>query len=231
MKNKWMFLLLTPLMPLSAAYPIYDEEYDASYDLEMNTHQEVIASESYVDDWEQEVAGEVNEDSLAYENEAQEEEVIATPQMRSRNKAKAPAYKRQSTQSAKRHNSRSSGQSSPSARSRVKDVRQNSDRPRVTHRGQEPGNYRNQGQIEADSQMEEPAYEPAEEPRYKSSKIQKAPAKVKKKTGAAEKKTGQVQRPSSKREQQKGIKAKSYRHSLKKLEKRSSHPGKRPVSE
>lgn len=220
MKKSWMFLLLTPLMSLSAAYPIYDEEYDLNYDIE--EQDEAVSSSTYADEWQQQ-----QDDSIAYEDEAQEEEVLAAPQKRSRSQENSPsAKKKQSTAPAKRSSAKTgrSVQGNTSARSKLRDARENTNRPRVTHRGKESSNYPNAGQIEADAQMEEPAYdEPSEPARNSSSKARKAPA-------ASEKKTGQMERRSS--ANQRSVKAKSYRKSLKKVEKTTKpHPGKRPMGE
>lgn len=226
MKKSWLYLLLTPMISLSASYSIYDEEYDLNYDLE--EHEEVVSSPTYADEWEQEIA---QEDSMVFEDEAQEEEVLAAPQKRSgRTERNSPAAsKKQPNASSKRSSAKSgrSVQGATSARSKLRDARENSNRPRVTQRGQKSGSYPNAGQIEADAQMEEPAYdEPSEPSRNPPSKSRKAPTASEKKTGQ----TGQIERRSS--ANQRAIKAKSYRKSLKKVEKTvKPHPGKRPQGE
>ena len=242
MKKTWLYLLLTPLIPLSAAYPIYDEEYDTSYDIELNAQEEAIASESYSDEWNQGVAqDEFNEDSFVYDDPAQGEEVFSTPQRRSKSqnsgdlslgqgreqrapKAKAAApsnQKRQAASNSKRSpvkNNRSTIQGNTS-RSKMKDARQNSNRPRVTQRGQEQNNPYNAGQIEADAQ---------EEGSFNYENEQSAP-KVRKSPAAVEKKTGHVQRRSSL--SQKGVKSNTQRHAKKDRHPKSHHPGKRPLAE
>jgi hypothetical protein len=223
MKKSWMFLLLIPAISFAAAFPIYEEEYGTE---EMN--EEAVASEQQSE-----------EDSLAADNDVQEEEVIASPQrrykkrtgdlsleQRPKTKAAAPsAQKKPSTSKLKRpltKKNRSSVQGKTAARTKMKDARQNSDRPRVTHRGQEQKGSQNVEQVEADALTEESVFEEqAEQPRkkYQTPKARKSPA-------VAEKKTGQAQRGSS---QKKG-KGKSY---AKKVEKQTkSHRfDKRPLSE
>ena len=228
-----MFLLLAPVISLSAAFPIYDEEYETNYELEMNSYEEEVASEQS------------EGDSIAADNEVQEEEVSAPPQRRykrqnsgdlsleQRHKAKAAAPSSQKKPSASKlkrtpaKKNRSSIQGSTAARTKMKDARQNSDRPRVTHRGQEQKGSQHVEQVEADALTEESVFEGQNEQpskKYQTPKARKSPA-------VAEKKTGQAQRRSA--SAQKGVKGKSYRQSAKKVEKQSKshHFGKRPLSD
>jgi hypothetical protein len=250
MKKSWMFLLLTPFITLSATYPIYDEEYDTDYDIELNAQDAEVAAESQSEELNQEIAQEeLNEaDSFAYDNEVQEDEVFIAPQPRSteqntrsysqrrsqdtsKSQAAAPSIQKKrftpNTRRSPLKNDRSNSQANTAARSKMKDARQNSNRPRVTHRGQEQQNSHSAQQIEADAQTEEQSYNgQSEQPQQKrqSAKAKKAPA-------AAEKKTGQVTRSYWNKKAE--LKGKNYRQNAKKTERKSNsfHSGQRPIVE
>lgn len=247
MKKTWVFILLTPLMSLSAAYPIYDEEYETSYELELNTHEEVIASEPAYDEWNEEVAQEqLNEgEQYAYENEVQEEEVLALPQKSSKQSgnlslrqkrqvseskvnASAPSRSKKAASSIKRGSrNQASAQRNTSPRTKMKDARENTNRPRVTHRSQQQSNIE---QIEADAQADDRSYEAyeSEQPRkqYRAPKSARSQAFAEKRAGQ-----GQMQRRST--ANQKGTKGRTYQRPVKKSERRvsSHHPGKRPLND
>lgn len=219
MKKLWMFVLLAPLLPLSAGFPIYEEEYETRG----NYQEESAVAESYVDEFNSDEA--IAEESWAYEAEAQEEEVFVPPRksakVQNSTRNSLNSQRQQSTEKrAPQANRRPSVTREATSRSKMRDARENSNRPRVTQRGRSP----NIQQMEADAQAEEQPYStPHEQPRrtYRSKEAHSQPA---------ERKTEETQRHSSFNERR--PKGKAYRQAYRKGANRvKAHSGKRPVHE
>ncbi|MBS0653091.1 MAG: hypothetical protein JSR39_06120, partial [Verrucomicrobia bacterium] len=107
MNNKWLILLMTPLF----TYASY--ENDGWEDQDSFNHAVVIEEEApYMDDYSELYVEAIQEDFV------EENEVVSAPVV-----SKRSPQKRNSTQSQ-----------AASSSKRIKDIRQNSNRPRVTHR-------------------------------------------------------------------------------------------------
>lgn len=234
MKKSWMFLLITPVVSLSAAFPIYEE---------FETHEGIdheFTEEIHSEEWDQEVGREnaIQEDTLVYDDEIQGEEIYVAPPQRSRSSHKGnlsaspkrePTPKTVSPQKrSMKRNSIKSGRSTMkggSARTRMKDARMNSNRPRVTHRDQEQ-NLQNTQQIEADVQTEESStydYQTENRPRSSSSaKTFSSQAMAEKRATPAQRRSGYASKTG---------KARKYYQKKSKQKAKSHHPGKRPLGE
>ncbi len=107
MNNKWFFLLMTPLL----TYASY--ENDGWDDQESFNHAVVMEEESaFIDDYTEPYLGAVQDDFI------EENEVVSAPVVSKRTQQKRISAQSQADFSSKRS----------------KDIRQNSNRPRVTHR-------------------------------------------------------------------------------------------------
>jgi hypothetical protein len=209
MKKVWFLLLLTPLIAISVAYPVNDEEPQKDDRVELySPHSEIIVSEPLTNN----EIDTFTEHSFTYENPMTDDENRGQ-------EATVPEKPKKPTRLEKRialKNHRAEKKNAI-ARSKMKDARERSDRPRVTHRNEGQNLTPNPEQIEADAQAEERSSEYQNE-------LQHKPYSGGKKASDGEKKTGQIQR-------QKKSSAKTYSEAMQRAERqtRSHRPGKRPA--
>ncbi len=176
MKKSWLFFLLIPLISLSAAFPIYEDE-----------------------------AQEMGAEAIADESESSKSGELTLGERAEQHALKAQANSsQQKTPSARLKNYRSSIEKSTPVRSKIKDVRENSNRPRVTHRDQKDSRVEN-------TQVQDP-------------KAQQSQA-------VAEDESGQLKRDSKEKEERKKAYQRALRRAERRSKANSIRSGKRPLGE
>ncbi|MBS0604092.1 MAG: hypothetical protein JSS60_03530 [Verrucomicrobia bacterium] len=273
MKKSWLAILLAPCLTF-AAYPIYENDF-ADQDVAESQHSDVLQygmaqnmaieeeAVAYEDEAQEEEVLAIPQEPVrmresasrsiqqkrmqrtsketAYEDDAQDEEMVAAPQEPVRKKessspsvhqkrlqrspkAIAPSAQRKQAAAASKRSpvkKNSSAQGNASPRSKVQESRQNSNRPRVTHRDQ--AQSRSQNQIEADAQPD--AGSVYEEQEHMQSPKVRNQAAAPRKSALSQRSDKMVNRQSARsKNSSKGMK---YQERSAK----SHHPGHRPLAE